>query len=89
MSETTTKKLMNKPDAIVQEMVEGVAAVNPDIVRLHDGDWRVILARDLSTLTSTALSAELDITELPIRLLLAALTAFVCGPLVGIVAGCL
>ena len=49
----------------------------------------VILARDLSTLTSTALSAELEITELPIRLLLAALTAFVCGPLVGIVAGCL
>ena len=49
----------------------------------------VILARDLSTLTSTALSTELDITELQIRLLLAALTAFVCGPLVGIVAGCL
>ena len=50
----------------------------------------VILARDLSTLTSTALSEELEITSLPTRLLLSALTAFVYGPLVGIiVTGCL
>lgn len=38
-----TKKLMNAADDIVREMVEGVAAVHPGIVRLHPDDWRVVL----------------------------------------------
>ncbi len=46
MSGATTKKLMNDADAIVREMVEGVAAVHKTIVRLHDEDWRVVLASD-------------------------------------------
>ncbi len=45
MAGTPTKKLMNDPDAIVREMVEGVAAVHDAVVRLHDDDWRVVLAR--------------------------------------------
>lgn len=45
MAGTRTKKLMNDPEAIVREMVEGVAAVHGGIVRLHDEDWRVVLAR--------------------------------------------
>ena len=49
----------------------------------------VTLARDLSTLTSEAFSRDLEVTALPVRLLLSALTAFVCGPLVGMVAACL
>jgi dihydroxyacetone kinase-like protein len=36
---------MNDPDAIVREMAEGVAAVHETVVRLHDDDWRVVLAR--------------------------------------------
>lgn len=43
MDEPRTKKLMNDADDIVHEMVEGVAAVHPGIVRLHPDDWRVVL----------------------------------------------
>lgn len=46
MAEARTKKLMNDADAIVREMVEGVAAVHGSTVRLHDDDWRIVLARD-------------------------------------------
>lgn len=45
MAETRTKKLMNEADAIVREMVEGVAAVHETVVRPHEEDWRVVLAR--------------------------------------------
>lgn len=44
MRETRTKKLMNDPDNIVREMAEGVAVVHGAILRLHDDDWRVVLA---------------------------------------------
>ncbi|HRY24406.1 MAG TPA: dihydroxyacetone kinase subunit DhaK [Geminicoccaceae bacterium] len=43
MDEPRTKKLMNEAGDIVREMVEGVAAVHPGIVRLHPEDWRVVL----------------------------------------------
>jgi dihydroxyacetone kinase len=45
VAEARTKKLMNDADAIVREMVEGVAAVHRPLLRLHDADWRVVLAR--------------------------------------------
>ena len=45
MKETRTKKLMNDPESIVREMAEGVAVVHQAILRLHEDDWRVVLAR--------------------------------------------
>jgi phosphoenolpyruvate---glycerone phosphotransferase subunit DhaK len=45
VAEKRTKKLMNEPDAIVREMAEGVVAVHEAILRLHEDDWRVVLAR--------------------------------------------
>lgn len=41
-----TKKLMNHPDDIVREMVEGVVAVHPGRLRCHPDDWRVVLRQD-------------------------------------------
>lgn len=48
MARTRTKKLMNEADAIVREMAAGVAAVHEAVIRLHDEDWRVALARQSS-----------------------------------------
>ena len=45
MAEARTKKLMNEPETIVREMAEGVALVHQAILRLHEHDWRVVLAR--------------------------------------------
>lgn len=49
----------------------------------------VVLSRDISTLTSAVLSVSFDATSPFARALLAGMMAFVSGPLIGIVAGCL
>ena len=43
---TRTKKLMNAPEAIIQEMIEGMLGAHPDILQPAGATGRVVLAVD-------------------------------------------
>lgn len=46
MIETQTKKLINNPDNIIEEMLEGVLGAHPQHVYQHPDSTRAIIARD-------------------------------------------
>lgn len=46
MTHTPTKKLMNAPEAIIPEMIEGMIYAHPDILRLDGATGRAVVAVD-------------------------------------------
>jgi dihydroxyacetone kinase len=46
MTDTYTKKLMNAPEAIIPEMIEGMIYAHPDILKLEGATGRAVVAVD-------------------------------------------
>ncbi|RYH05773.1 dihydroxyacetone kinase subunit DhaL [Tropicimonas sp. IMCC6043] len=46
MSETHTKKLMNAPEAIIPEMIEGMVLAHPEMLRVEGATGRAVVAVD-------------------------------------------